>query len=109
MASWIRFGTCMLAARRVSHYDSSGLVVTSAREGVCKGAQSLLAPQSVLALGRLGESESEFEYMTVHSTGGRYMYGVEDLGLSSSQLGGGSAWKWDGSWCRGRGGQQRQR
>ena len=46
----------LLAARRVGHYDSSGLVVTSAREGVCKGAQSLLAPQSALALGQLGES-----------------------------------------------------
>ena len=34
----------LLAAKRVGHYDSSGLVVTSAREGVCKGAQSLLAP-----------------------------------------------------------------
>ena len=39
------------------------------REGVCKGAQSLLAPQSALALGRLGESESEFEHETVHITG----------------------------------------
>lgn len=35
----------------------------------CKGAQSLLAPQSTLALGRLGESESEFEHETIHSTG----------------------------------------
>ena len=59
----------LLAARRVGHYDSSGLVVTSSREGVCNGAQSLLAPQSALALGRLGESESEFEHETVHSTG----------------------------------------
>ena len=65
----------------VSHHDSSGLVVTSAREEVCKGAQSLLAPQSALALGRLGEHESEpeFEYMTVHSTGGRYGVGEEPL------------------------------
>ena len=49
--------------------DSSGQGLTFACEVVCKGAQSLLAPQSALALGRLGESESEFEHETAHSAG----------------------------------------